>query len=96
MVEINGSGDGLARISVVNHNGEVLMDQFVKPKGRITNYRTWVSGVKPGHMTEAEPFDTVIPKIHKLLQDKIIVGHSLKNDFKVLGYSSQSFAESFM
>jgi RNA exonuclease 4 len=78
MVEINGCSDGLARISVVNYNGHVLMDEYVRPPGRITNYRTWVSGIKSVHMLDATPFKEIIPRIHKLLGNgRIIVGHSL-------------------
>lgn len=86
MVEVNGGKDGLARISVVNYYGHVIMDEFVKPVGNITNYRTWVSGIKPHHMFKATNFKEIVPRIHKLLDQKIIVGHSLHNDFKVLGY----------
>lgn len=45
MVEVDHTSDGLARISIVNYNGCTLLDTFVRPKGNITNYRTWVSGV---------------------------------------------------
>jgi len=49
MVELDGKQDGLARVSVVNYNGIVLIDKFVLPQeGRqVTDYRTWVSGVTP-------------------------------------------------
>ena len=53
MVEIDGFEDGLARVSIVNYNGHVLLDEYVKPEGKITNYRTWVSGIKPTHMLTA-------------------------------------------
>jgi hypothetical protein len=46
----------LFRVSIVNYNGQVLYDEYVKPEGRITNFRTWVSGVSPHHMTKAKPF----------------------------------------
>lgn len=37
----------LARISVVNQHGHCVYDKFVKPKEEVTDYRTWVSGVRP-------------------------------------------------
>jgi RNA exonuclease 4 len=50
MVEVDHTSDGLARVSIVNYNGHVLMDTYVRPKGEITNYRSWVSGVYPQSM----------------------------------------------
>ena len=48
MVEVDRFSEGLARVSIVNYDGVVLMDRFVIPEGRqVTNYRTWVSGVTP-------------------------------------------------
>ncbi len=44
------------RVSIVNYNGQVLYDEYVKPEGRITNFRTWVSGVAPHHLAKAKPF----------------------------------------
>ena len=35
----------LARVSIVNYNGHVLLDQYVRPTMRIVNYLTWVSGI---------------------------------------------------
>ena len=45
MVEVDRWSEGLARVSIVNFYGVVLMDKFVIPEGKVTNYRTWVSGV---------------------------------------------------
>jgi len=56
MVEVDRNIDGLARVSIVNYNGHVLMDMYVKPEGHITNYRTWVSGITPYNLKGATPF----------------------------------------
>ena len=50
----NGSTSVLARCSIVNHHGHVLYDSYVKPKEPVTDYRTWVSGVKPKHLKDGE------------------------------------------
>lgn len=49
MVGVGATGDEsvLARISVVNQHGHCVYDKFVKPKEKVTDYRTWVSGVRP-------------------------------------------------
>ena len=48
MVEVDRWGEGLARVSIVNYHGHILMDKYVIPEGdQITNYRTWVSGITP-------------------------------------------------
>jgi RNA exonuclease 4 len=40
----------LARVSVVNYDGETLYDTYVRPMEPVTNWRTPVSGIKPRHM----------------------------------------------
>ena len=101
MVEVNHTSEGLARISIVNYNGHILMDNFVRPKGEITNYRSWVSGVYPDSMKgkqfnfiqciiisylEALDYDTARKKAIEILTNRVIIGHSLKHDFKVLNW----------
>ena len=36
----------LARVSIVNYHGSTILDRFVRPRERVTDYRTWVSGVR--------------------------------------------------
>lgn len=87
MVEVDRWSEGLARVSIVNFHGVVLMDKFVIPEGKITNYRTWVSGVTPDKLlisAGAMQFQDAKKKALAILKDKIIVGHSLGHDFQVL------------
>ena len=87
MVEVDRCSDALARVSIVNYNGQVLYDHYVRPESRITNFRTWVSGVGPHHMHQAKPFKEAKAEVHRILKGKIIIGHSLTGDFRVLEMS---------
>ena len=42
----DGKANLLARVSMVNQYGHCLYDKFVKPREDVTDYRTWVSGVR--------------------------------------------------
>jgi RNA exonuclease 4 len=52
MVQTVGNSDSLARVSIVNYNGHSVYDKFVKPESRVTDFRTWVSGVTPQNLRE--------------------------------------------
>lgn len=51
-----GKESALARISIVNYFGHVVLDEFVKPREKVVEWRTWVSGIKPEHMKNAITF----------------------------------------
>lgn len=78
----------LARASLVNFHGEQIYDSYViSPPGiKVEDYRTHVSGIKPSHMKEgyARPFAQVQKDVAALLQDRILVGHALRNDLQAL------------
>jgi len=57
MVMVEGNRHELARCSIVNYNGHVLFDKFIKPKQRITNFLTWVSGVTPAKIKNSPTYD---------------------------------------
>ncbi|KAI8041000.1 RNA exonuclease 4 [Drosophila gunungcola] len=80
----NGQDDMLARVSIVNRVGQVLLDKHVKPRQEVTDYRTSVSGIRPQDIANGEDFATVQDEVVKLLHGRILVGHALGNDLAVL------------
>ena len=87
--EMVGVGDGgfknaLARVSIVNENGECVFDTFVKPRETITDYRTAVSGIRPRDIKGARDVVDVQNEVAKLLEGKRLVGHGLSADLKAL------------
>jgi RNA exonuclease 4 len=59
---------------------------------RITNYLTSVSGITPKHVIGSPFYDQKeIEKVKKLLEGRIIVGHSLNSDFKAMKMEDEKF-----
>lgn len=88
MVGIGSDGfhSALARVTLVDWDGQVILDQYVRPTEDITDYRTYVSGVCESDLLNAT---MDIPTIRNIvmyhLEGKILVGHALKNDLYALG-----------
>jgi RNA exonuclease 4 len=78
-----GSESTVARISLVNYHGHVLLDTFVQPREKVTDYRTWVSGVRASDLEGAPVFDVVQKQVAELVEGRILVGHAIENDLKV-------------
>ncbi|KAL8284103.1 hypothetical protein RQP46_004852 [Phenoliferia psychrophenolica] len=79
-----GSESTLARVSIVNYHGVVMLDQFVRPREKVTDYRTWVSGVREEDLRNAPSFTDVQKDVAKLIKDRILIGHAISNDTEVL------------
>jgi RNA exonuclease 4 len=83
-----GKKSALARVSVVNWDGAVVLDTFVRVPERVTDFRTKVSGVRAKDIAikniNAMNHDEVRLAVGNILQNKILVGHALKNDLSVL------------
>lgn len=87
--EMVGTGPGgrrseLARCSVLDYHGNVLFDKYVQPSQRVTNYRTPWSGIRSHHLRRATPFSEARDQVRDILEGKVVVGHSLHNDFAAL------------
>lgn len=70
---------------MVNSAGNVLLDSFVRPNERVTDFRTRVSGVRPADLRGTPPFDQVQRQVSDLLKGRIVVGHAIENDLEVRG-----------
>uniref|UniRef100_A0A8C9MK71 RNA exonuclease 4 n=1 Tax=Serinus canaria TaxID=9135 RepID=A0A8C9MK71_SERCA len=86
MVGVGPKGEDsiLARVSIVNQFGKCVYDKYVKPTEKVTDYRTAVSGIRPQNINSGEDFKTVQKEVAEILQGRILVGHALRNDLKVL------------
>ncbi|KAJ3877554.1 ribonuclease H-like domain-containing protein [Lentinula edodes] len=71
-VGIDGSESSLARVTLVNYHGAVQMDEFVRQRERVVDYRTQYSGIRESDMKKAKPFDEIQKKVAELLQDRIL------------------------
>lgn len=74
----------LARVSIVNLYGHCIFDKFVKPTEEVTDYRTEVSGIRPENLVNADDFKTVQNEVFAILLNRVLVGHAVHHDLKVL------------
>ncbi|XP_029312385.1 RNA exonuclease 4 isoform X2 [Cottoperca gobio] len=86
MVGVGPDGEDsiLARVSLVNQFGKCIYDKYVKPTEKVTDYRTAVSGIRPEDIIEGEDVQTVQREVAEILQGRIVVGHAIHNDLKIL------------
>lgn len=82
----DGKQSALARVSLVDWWGKTLLDTFVQVPTKVTDFRTFVSGVQPKHLQSSKAMDVKECRdtVAQLLKDKILVGHALKNDLHAL------------
>jgi RNA exonuclease 4 len=81
-----GLDSAVARVTICNWDEEVVMDTYVKVPTKITDYRTFVSGIEAKdlegpHVMSLEQARTAVKSI---LQGKILIGHALENDLAAL------------
>jgi len=83
-VGYTGSESVLARVSLVNHFGHCVYDKYVKSREKVTDYRTAVSGIRPADIENANDFKEVQKEVSDILSNRILVGHAIRHDLKVL------------
>ncbi|XP_078486072.1 interferon-stimulated gene 20 kDa protein-like [Ciona intestinalis] len=82
MVECLYSINSLARCSVVDYWGSVVLDLYVKQTYKVTDYRTKYSGIQPKHVlsNDSISFEQAQSQVLNLIKNKIVIGHSLYCD----------------
>ncbi|KAJ3449956.1 RNA exonuclease [Anaeramoeba flamelloides] len=74
----------IARVSIINYEGKVVYDTYVKPAEYITNYRTAITGITKKLLKHAPSLTEVQEKVSTLINDRTLVGHILKPKLKLL------------
>jgi RNA exonuclease 4 len=82
----DGKKSALARVSMVDWEYNVILDTFVQVPTRVTDFRTWVSGVEAKHIQKGKAMDVIKCRqlVATLLKEKVLVGHALTNDLQAL------------
>ena len=83
-VGLEGKESVLARVSIVNSLGECVYDKFVRTTESVVDYRTEFSGVRPENLKDAPDYESVQKEVADIIKGRILIGHALKNDLKVL------------
>lgn len=60
-------GDRLARISIVNFYGNIVLDTLVKPWAKVTDYREWITGIKADDLRHAPSYPKIAPIVSDLV-----------------------------
>lgn len=76
----------LARVSFIDWDGNIVLDELVKPPGTVTDYLTQYSGITKEMM---EPVTQTLAELQTKLKDvltprTILLGHSLDSDLRAL------------
>lgn len=80
------TGKVLARVSLIDFNNNVLIDEYIKPDDEIVDYLTQWSGITPEKLHGVE---TTLEDIQKQIlkyvsSNDTLIGHSLESDLEVL------------
>jgi len=82
-----GLDSALARLSIINWDNQLVLDTYVRVQEEVTDYRTFVSGIKREDIESASAMslEEVQYVASQILRGKILIGHGLHNDLKVIG-----------
>ncbi|XP_027539422.1 RNA exonuclease 5 isoform X1 [Neopelma chrysocephalum] len=83
---LTAKGNEVTRVSLVDAQGQCLLDELVKPESTVMNYRTRFSGVTKQMLLPVKTrLSDIQTKLKKMLpHDAVLVGHSLNSDLQAL------------
>jgi len=81
-----GRSSSLARVVMVDFDGNKVLDLYVRQTLEVTDYRTFVSGITAANLEseDAVDFYECRKRVLEVLKGKVLVGHALKNDMNAL------------
>lgn len=84
MVETEG-GHEVGRVSLVDHNYNMIYDSYIKPKNKVVNLLTEYSGLTEADLESGISFEKMQLDLEKIIgKDTVVLGHSLDSDLTAL------------
>ncbi|KEP62378.1 UNVERIFIED_CONTAM: suppressor of mitotic defects protein [Hammondia hammondi] len=81
----DGNISALAQVSICDEKGDVLLDEFVMPDMRITDFRHHVTGLSWSIIRDRGiSFNAARTLVTDIIRGKVLVGHALQHDLQVL------------
>lgn len=86
MVETMGVRNSLARVSIVDQNSHVILDEFVVPPGGyVVDYRTRYSGITKEIIDQkGQDMSAALERVQEVLKDAVVIGHTVNTDLDSL------------
>jgi RNA exonuclease 4 len=81
------SGESIcARVVLIDWKGKEVLSTHVKPSQQVADLRTFVSGIQAIDLEDPSlpTLEEVRIQVWTLIQNKIVIGHALENDFSCL------------
>lgn len=103
MVETIGNRSELVRLVAIDYlSGNIILDTFVRPPQKVTNWRTKITGITSNTLKEAERNGQIVfgweacrAELWKIIDSNtILVGQSLNNDLKALRMTHTTIVDS--
>jgi len=88
VLEVEGNKSSIGKICIANQFGNIIYEKVVIPMETIVDYRTKFTGLTKDIINkQGVKFLEVQKEVEKILRDKIIIGHDLNEDLRVLKLS---------
>jgi DNA polymerase-3 subunit epsilon len=81
----------IVEISIVDHDGSILVDTLVKPRGKIEPDAQRVHGITLEILADAPSWDTVWPQVENTLRGRQVGIYNLDFDLRMMQQSHQRY-----
>jgi DNA polymerase III epsilon subunit-like protein len=86
-----GKGDEIVQIGIVDKQGNIVMNQLIKPVISIPNGASAVHGIYDSDVEDAPTFKEIYVDLSKMLAGQIMIAYNMDFDWRMLQQSSAKY-----
>jgi len=86
-----GKGDEIVQMGIVDKNGNIVMNQLIKPTVSIPHGASGVHGIYDADVADAPIFKEIYIEISKLLAGQIVIAYNMDFDWRMLQQSNAKY-----